>query len=441
MKLIEISKLIDGSIKVLSPDITIMDIAIDSRSIKGGELFFALKGEKDDGHKFIPQALEKGAIGAVMERNLPYPGILVEDTAKSFFKLSSSIRKLFPIPLIGVAGSSGKTTTKELIALALDRNYRIIKSEGNQNTQFSLPIMVFKSPSFNIVIAELGMRKPGDMKLLADITRPDIVVFTHIDKEHLEFFSSFQDVVKEELSILEEADLDVVYNNDDPFLKGLKGISYGIESEADIRGFDIKISDEGTYFSILFPDGPFYKVFLRAWGVHIVEDALASLAVSWLFKIKPESAIEGIERFSPLWGRMETLRLKSGGILIFDGYNANPLSMKRAIETVENLSYKRRLYILGDMLELGIETESSHRELGKILKNVQGDIVLIGKFMEIASDELKGKAIYFKEVDESLDYIKGIILDYDVILIKASRGMKLERIVIEINCYLSLSMI
>jgi UDP-N-acetylmuramoyl-tripeptide--D-alanyl-D-alanine ligase len=130
---------------------------------------------------------------------------------------------------------------------------------------------------------------------------------------------------------------------------------------------------------------------------------------------------------------METLRLKGGGILIFDGYNANPLSMRRAIETVEDLSYRRRLYILGDMLELGGETESSHRELGKRLKNVQGDIVLIGKSMEIAYDELKGRAVYFKEIDDSLDYIKKIISDYDIILVKASRGMGLERIVEEIN--------
>ncbi|MGC9063848.1 MAG: glutamate ligase domain-containing protein, partial [bacterium] len=141
----------------------------------------------------------------------------------------------------------------------------------------------------------------------------------------------------------------------------------------------------------------------------------------------------GIERFSPLWGRMETLRLKSGGILIFDGYNANPLSMKRAIETVESLPYKRRLYIIGDMLELGSETESSHRELGKILKNVQGDIVLIGNFIKIVSEELKEKAVYFTSIDKSLDYIKKIISNYDVILVKASRGMKLERIVKEID--------
>jgi len=433
MKLFEISNILNGRIKELSPSICISDIAIDSRNIKRGELFFALKGEKDDGHNFIPQALEKGAIGAVMDRELPYPGILVEDTTKSLFRLSSRIRELYPTPLIGVAGSSGKTTTKELITLALDRNYKVIKSQGNQNTQFSLPIMVFKTPPFDIAVAELGMRKPGDMKLLAQVVRPNIIVFTHLDKEHLEFFLSFQGVIREELSILEEVDSDVIYNNDDPFLVSLKGISYGIENEADIRGFNIKISDEGTYFNVLFPDGMSYKVFLRVWGVHIVEDAIASLAVSWLLKVKPELAIEGIERFSPLWGRMETLRLKSGGVLIFDGYNANPLSMKKAIETVENLSYKKRLYILGDMLELGVETESCHRKLGKVLKNVRGDIVLIGKFMEMTSDELKGRARYFREIDESLDYIKGIILDYDVILIKASRGMRLERIVEEIK--------
>jgi UDP-N-acetylmuramoyl-tripeptide--D-alanyl-D-alanine ligase len=432
MKLLEISNILEGELKYLSPDILIDEIAIDSRVIKGGELFFALKGEKSDGHNFIPQALEKGAVGAVMDRDLPYPGVLVRDTTDSLFKLSGEIRRCYPIPLVGVAGSSGKTTTKELTALALGKVYKVIKSEGNQNTQFSLPLMIFKTSSFDVAIAELGMRKPGDMKLLSYITRPNIVVFTRIDKEHLEFFPSFEDTVKEELSIVKE-DLDIVYNRDDPFLADLKGLSYGIEGEADIRGFDIKISDEGTSFRVLFPNDVSYEVFLKALGIHIVEDALASLAVGWLLNVKPEQAIEGIERFSPLWGRMETLRLKGGGILIFDGYNANPLSMRRAIETVEDLSYRRRLYILGDMLELGGETESSHRELGKRLKNVQGDIVLIGKSMEIAYDELKGRAVYFKEIDDSLDYIKKIISDYDIILVKASRGMGLERIVEEIN--------
>ncbi|MGB9682641.1 MAG: UDP-N-acetylmuramoyl-tripeptide--D-alanyl-D-alanine ligase [bacterium] len=432
MKLLDISDILEGKLKELSPDTAIDDIAIDSRVITGGELFFALRGEQNDGHNFIPQALEKGAIGAVMDRDLPFPGMIVKDTTASLFRLSREIRRLYPIPLIGVAGSSGKTTTKELIALVLEKDYKVIKSEGNQNTQFSLPLMIFKTPLFNIAIAELGVRKPGDMKLLSDITVPNIVVFTHIDKEHLEFFPSFEYVIKEELSIINES-ISVVYNRDDPFLKGLNGLSYGIKNSADIIGFDIEIQNEGTHFKVLFPDGISHKVFLRAWGVHIVEDALASLAVSWLFKIKPESAIEGIERFSPLWGRMETLRLKSGGILIFDGYNANPLSMKRAIETVESLPYKRRLYIIGDMLELGSETESSHRELGKILKNVQGDIVLIGNFIKIVSEELKEKAVYFTSIDKSLDYIKKIISNYDVILVKASRGMKLERIVKEID--------
>ncbi|MGC9063999.1 MAG: UDP-N-acetylmuramoyl-tripeptide--D-alanyl-D-alanine ligase, partial [bacterium] len=292
MKLLDISDILEGKLKELSPDTAIDDIAIDSRVITGGELFFALRGEQNDGHNFIPQALEKGAIGAVMDRDLPFPGMIVKDTTASLFRLSREIRRLYPIPLIGVAGSSGKTTTKELIALVLEKDYKVIKSEGNQNTQFSLPLMIFKTPLFNIAIAELGVRKPGDMKLLSDITVPNIVVFTHIDKEHLEFFPSFEYVIKEELSIINES-ISVVYNRDDPFLKGLNGLSYGIKNSADIIGFDIEIQNEGTHFKVLFPDGISHKVFLRAWGVHIVEDALASLAVSWLFKIKPESAIEG----------------------------------------------------------------------------------------------------------------------------------------------------
>ncbi|MCX7796186.1 MAG: UDP-N-acetylmuramoyl-tripeptide--D-alanyl-D-alanine ligase [bacterium] len=436
MKIKEIEELVRGKIQNVSPEATVESIAIDSRNVTNNSLFFALKGEKNDGHNFISQAIENGAIGAVMHKKLPFPGILVEDTTQALFDLSSSIRERYPIPLIGVAGSSGKTTTKELIYLVLKEKYRVIRSEGNQNTEFSLPIMVFKPPIFDIAIAELGMRKPGDMKLLARITRPNIVVFTHLDKEHLEFFGSFSDVVKEELSIIDEIkDLEVVYNRDDENLKELKGLSYGILSDADIRGFDINVTKEGTRFKVRYPNGDIFEVKIDAFGKHIVEDVLSALAVGWLFNIPLETAIKGVEAFTPLWGRMEPIRLKNGTLIIFDGYNANPLSMRMAIETINDLDYSKKLFILADMLELGSETESSHRELGEILKNTEGDIILIGEAMINTYKLLDDRSIYFENLESALPYIKNIIYNYDVVLIKGSRGMKLERILEVLNTY------
>lgn len=436
MKLSEIREIIRGKIQNISPETSIDSIGIDSRAVSKGSLFFALKGEKNDGHNFIPQAMENGAIGAVMNRRLPFPGILVEDTTCALFELASGIRERYPIPLIGVAGSSGKTTTKEFIYLVLKERYRVIKSEGNQNTEFSLPIMVFKTPNFEMAIAELGMRKPGDMKLLARITRPNILVFTHLDKEHLEFFSSFEDVIREELSIIDEIeDLRVIYNKDDENLKNLKGLSYGILSDADIKGFDIKLKKEGTTFKVRYPNGDILEVCINAFGRHIVEDALSALAVGWHLRIPSELALKGIEEFTPLWGRMEPIRLSNGTLIIFDGYNANPLSMKMAIETVESLDYKRRLYILGDMLELGNETESAHRSLGELLKDISGDIVLIGEAVNTTYKVIGDRSTYFENLELSLPYIKDIIHTYDVVLIKGSRGMKLERILEVINIY------
>ncbi|MGC8970729.1 MAG: UDP-N-acetylmuramoyl-tripeptide--D-alanyl-D-alanine ligase [bacterium] len=429
MNIGEIASIVNGDIQEIPPDTLIDSIAIDSRNVGKGSLFFALKGEKTDGHNFIHQAMENGAVGTVMHKKLPFPGILVEDTTKALFELASGIRGRYPIPLIGVAGSSGKTTTKEFIYLVLKERYRVIKSEGNQNTEFSLPLMVFKTPNFEIAIAELGMRKPGDMRLLAMITRPDVVVFTHLDREHLEFFNSFDDVIREELSIIDEIEgLQVIYNKDDEHLKGLKGLSYGILSDADIKGFDIKLRKEGTAFKVGYPNGDIFDVYINAFGRHIVEDALSALAIGWLFNIPSELAIKGIEEFKPLWGRMEPIRLSNGTLIIFDGYNANPLSMKMAIDTVESLDYSSRLYILGDMLELGEETEEAHRTLGKLLKDVKGDIILIGRATYITHKLLEDRSLYFEDIESATSYIRAVIPNYDLVLIKGSRGMRLERL-------------
>ncbi len=429
MNIREIAELIDGEIQGLSPVTYVSSIGIDSRIIDRGSLFFALKGENNDGHNFISDAINNGAIGAVMHNRLTYPGIIVTDTTEALFSLSSGIRERFPIPLIGVAGSSGKTTSKELIYLVLKEKFQTIRSEGNQNTQFSLPIMVFKTPRFEVAIAELGMRKPGDMSLLARITRPNAVVFTHLDKEHLEFFNSFEDVVREELSIIEEIEgLKVIFNKDDENLKNLTGVSYGIESGADIRGFYLRIHNEGTSFKVMYPDGESFDVNLKAFGRHMVEDALSALAVGWVYDVPKELAIKGVEDFVPIWGRMQPIRLANGTLVIFDGYNANPLSMKRALETVVSLNFDKKLYILADMLELGNDTESSHRDLGYILKSIDGDIILIGESMGITKSILGERTVYFKDLDSALLYIKESIYRYDMVLIKGSRGMKLERI-------------
>jgi UDP-N-acetylmuramoyl-tripeptide--D-alanyl-D-alanine ligase len=434
MNIGEIADIVGGEILDLSIDTPVDCIAIDSRAVSGGSLFFALKGEKNDGHNFIPQAIDNGAVGAVMHKRLPFPGILVEDTTKALFGLADGIRRRYPIPLVGVAGSSGKTTTKELIYLVLRERYRVIRSEGNQNTEFSLPLMIFKTPGFEVAIAELGMRKPGDMKLLSMITRPDVVVFTHLDVEHLEFFDSFEDVIREELSIIDEIEgLKIIYNKDDKYLKDLNGLTYGILSEADIKGFDIKITREGTDFKVMYPDGNIFDVHLNAFGRHIVEDALSALAVGWLFSIPSEVAIRGIERFTPLWGRMEPIKLDNGTLVIFDGYNANPLSMRMAIQTVASLEYRKRLFILGDMLELGKETESAHRSLGELLKGIDGDIVLIGKAIHTAHSILRDRSVYFENLESGIPYIKGILGNYDLVLIKGSRGMKLEHLIEALN--------
>lgn len=430
MKLGEISSLVNGEIQGLSPETYIRTIGIDSRMIDRGSLFFALKGENNDGHNFISQAISNGAIGAVMHNRLRYPGIIVKDTKEALFNLSSGIRQKYPTPLIGVAGSSGKTTSKEMIYLVLKQKFNALRSEGNQNTQFSLPIMVFKTPKFEIAVAELGMRKPGDMKLLARITRPNTVVFTHLDREHLEFFDSFDDVIKEELSIIQEIEgLKVIYNKDDENLKNLSGISYGIESDSDIRGFGIRVHREGTEFKVLYPSGEIFEVNIRAFGRHMVEDALSALAVGWVYNIPIELSIKGVESFIPIWGRMEPIKLSNGTIIIFDGYNANPLSMKRALETVSSLDFDKKLYILADMLELGSETESSHRDLGYMLLHIDGDVILIGEYMAITNQVLGEKSIYFKDLESALLYIKESIYKYDVVLVKGSRGMKLERLI------------
>jgi UDP-N-acetylmuramoyl-tripeptide--D-alanyl-D-alanine ligase len=425
------------------------NICTDSRKVKAGDLFIPIKGERFDGHDFITQSLSTGAAGALSSRDIdPFEGkvlIKVKDTLAAMKNLASWYRIRFKIPFIGITGSVGKTSTKDMIASVLSQKFNVLKTQGNFNNEIGLPLTIFNLDCFHeAAVIEMGMSGFGEISRLTSIVKPQIAVITNIGLSHIEKLGSRQNILKAKLEILEglAADGLVVLNGDDKLLSGMrdllkfKTVFFGIEDGVDYQAYNIKTDGEnGTRFEILIRNRE-YSVHVRVPGIHNVHNALAAIAVGVELGLPAESIIEGISEFTS--GKMRMNIITHGNIKIIDDvYNASPQSMYAALDVLKDIGEQRRtIAVLGDMLEMGEWAQAEHIDIGKYAAEKKINcLAAVGAYSGFTVQGavkagMEPKNTYsFKNTDEAINFLREYLNDGDVILVKGSRAMKMEDIV------------
>ena len=419
--------------------------SIDSRTVQPGELFFAVKGEHMDGHDFVTQALEKGAAAAVVRGDLRAryalkTGLItVDDTLVALQILASAVRRLWGKPLVGVTGSTGKTTTKEAIAHVLATRFRVLKSEGNFNNHFGLPLMLLKiEPEHDLAVIEMGMSHAGEIAALAKIAQPEIGVVTNVAPVHLEFFDSVASIARAKYELIEAlpAGGTAILNGDDEYVsqfgRDFRGnvVLYGLRASADVRAENIEPQgSEGSTFDVVV-DGCREKAVLRLVGTHNVYNALAAVAAGLNRGLSPSEAVAALATLAPADKRGQVVKL--GNITaINDCYNCNPKALEAMVDALAGMPAKRRIVVVGAMLELGPAGDDLHRQAGQHIATKKIDLLLgvrgQAQQMVEAAREAGMRAEFVATPEEAGEWLARETRDGDVVLLKASRGVKLER--------------
>jgi UDP-N-acetylmuramoyl-tripeptide--D-alanyl-D-alanine ligase len=431
-------------------------ISTDSRTIGEGELFIALKGRHFDGHHFALEVLGKKSGGVVIEedkaRDIRWNGyrpkavIAVKDTLRALGDLARDRRRRYRTPVVALTGSNGKTTTKEMISACLETTFPILKTRGNLNNLIGLPLTLLNlTEKERVVILEMGMSVPGEIRELTEIAEPDVGLITNIQKVHLEGMGSLERVKEEKGELFRRMRRDgtILVNQNDPHVIDLAGefpgqkITFGVEKSADVMAKEVRLKgQEGTAFKLIL-EGEEIDMVLPLLGRHFVSSALAAVAAASLFGIEVKKSKEVLERFQPFPMRMEIIRLEGGKTLINDAYNANPRSVELALETLTEVKGEgRAIAVLGDMLELGDSAEEAHQQLGEKVKELSIDFLLtMGEKAPLVAESAMRhgfdpkRARVVEDHSEAISILQGMIREGDWILIKGSRGMTMEKIV------------
>lgn len=421
----------------------ITGVVIDSRKAEPGSLFIALKGEKTDGHRFIGSAFEKGARAVICEHmpeNPAGPCILVKDSLRALQQLASFYRQQLPVRTIGITGSVGKTSTKEMIASVLSRHYRVHKTEGNFNNVIGLPLTVFGiQETDEIAVLEMGIEDFGEMHCMSEVARPDIVVMTNIGRCHLEHLGDLDGVLRAKSEIFDFMNPKgtVFVNGDDPKLAlivdvhGTAPVHFGFSPKNDVWADNIRLNEEGST-AVIHPDRhTSFEVEIHIPGEHSVRNAAAAAAVGVFLGLSVPEIQQGIARARTIAGRNNVIRTESLTI-IDDCYNANPTSTEASINVLKNRK-TRRVAILGDMLELGREEKSLHYETGAYAGKAGIDLVLcVGPLSRNLYDgalSAGADAVYFPNKEVLKKKLPELLNKGDTVLVKASHGMGLSEIV------------
>jgi UDP-N-acetylmuramoyl-tripeptide--D-alanyl-D-alanine ligase len=416
-------------------------LSIDSRTIKEGELFVALKGVNFDGHDFLEDALQKGG-GAVVAAPSHKPAeektlIRVKDTLAALQDLARHARRRVDVPVFGITGTNGKTTTKELLASILGQSRKVLKTQGNMNNNIGLPLCLANMRGDETaMVLEMGSNAEGDIRLLCEIAGPGSAVITNVGPAHLEGFGSLETVRKTDLEILDYVQ-SASANADDLFLmEGLKEFSgrlgtYGIDNSADVRAEDILLEEKAARFTIRFKDGRRTGVRLGIAGRMNIYNALAAASAAEGLGLDPGQIKSGLESFTGVPMRMEIKEI-FGALVISDVYNANPASMGEALRELIRLKKQRTIAVLGDMLELGRHSGGAHRDLMKLMSDLNVDVfIAVGSEMERASLEFKGICYRADDPAGARAVLLSICREGDTVLVKGSRGMRMERVLAE----------
>ncbi|MBE0556032.1 MAG: UDP-N-acetylmuramoyl-tripeptide--D-alanyl-D-alanine ligase [Proteobacteria bacterium] len=434
----------------------ITGVSTDSRTVRKGDVFFALRGDRFDGHNFLTKASGMGAYAAVIEErwastnepllaSLRLPLVVVQDAVQSLGELASAYRRQFSIPLIAVVGSNGKTTTKEMISAVLKRRFSVLSTEGNLNNHIGVPQTIFTlEKTHDVAVLELGTNHFGEVDTLCRIAQPTHGMITNIGSEHLEFFGDLDGVARAEgelavwLRTHRGPSARVIVNNDDPVVRKLfrgfgMAMTYGMTSgSVDLQG--TITTDRSSRSSVLIlqtEGGRPVAVRLSVPGRHSAMNALAAAAVGRALRVPFTEIKKALESFRPANKRTHIKRI-AGITILDDTYNANPDSVRAALETLEGLpSEGKKIAVLGDMLELGGQSEAEHRAIGDTLSG--GSVEYLLTYGEQAQAIHDAAAVSFKahydQKNMLAEYLIELVTPGDAVLVKGSRGMRMEDVV------------
>ena len=417
----------------------------DSRKVRSGDLFVALKGAKADGHDFAEAAINHGAVAALVSRPISekLPSIVVEDTLRAYGEIAAGYRKLTGVKVVGITGSVGKTTTKEMTASVLEAAYHTAKTEGNHNNNLGLPMTIMDMPeNTEVAVLEMGMNHSGEMEYLSSIARPDLAIITNIGTMHIEHLGTREGILQAKLEIMRGMPEDGagVFNGDEPLLWNIRAIGkhkkyyYGIENHAcDVTATDIVELDDGVRF-VVHGFGQQFELFVPMLGRHAVYNALAATTVGLLLGVKPEQIRARFSSFHNT-GMRQKIYVKNGVTIIEDCYNAGPESTEAALDVLAGIKTDgRRIAVLGDMLELGNRSAAEHYRIGRL---AVGKADLLLTYGEHSVRTLTGAITggmnpkntdHFDTHEDMANMLKMRVSEGDVVLFKGSRGMRMEKV-------------
>ena len=434
-----------GKISARFEHLRVSRMQSDSRKVRSGDLFVALKGAKADGHDFAETAINHGAVAALVSRPISekLPSIEVEDTLCAYGEIAAGYRKLTGVKVVGITGSVGKTTTKEMTASILEAVYHTAKTEGNHNNNLGLPMTIMDMPeNTEVAVLEMGMNHSGEMEYLSDIARPDLAIITNIGTMHIEHLGTREGILQAKLEIMRGMPDDGagVFNGDEPLLWNIRAIGkhkkyyYGIENHAcDVTATDIVELDDGVRF-VVHGFGQQFELFVPMLGRHAVYNALAATTVGLLLGVKPEQIQARFSSFHNT-GMRQKIYVKNGVTIIEDCYNAGPESTEAALDVLAGIKTDgRRIAVLGDMLELGNRSAAEHYRIGRL---AVGKADLLLTYGEHSVRTLTGAITggmnpkntdHFDTHEDMAHMLKMRVSEGDVVLFKGSRGMRMEKV-------------
>ena len=438
----DIIRVTNGKLLCGDEETICVNFSKDTRTIQKGDIYIGLKGEKFDGSKFWKQALENGAEGVIiqgqeiskeeMEKYSNKIIIEVENTLEALYEIARYKRSLYDIPVIAITGSVGKTSTKDIIASVVSTQYKTLKTEGNNNNNIGLPLTILKLKDHEAVVIEMGMNHFGEISLLTSIAKPTLSVITNIGTAHIGNLGSRENILKAKLEILEGIKKPkLIINNDNDLLH-----KWYLENKEKVEihpyslknAKDIELKEESSTFKTIINNE--LEITVPVGGEHFVYNALCAIEVGKLLNISDEKIQKGIAEFELTKKRMDIRKLKNGAILINDSYNASYESMKASLEYLSKYPGKRKIAVLGDMFELGEYSTELHEKVGKeVTKNKIDILICSGENSKyIINNSSMVEKYYLKNNEEILEKLQQILSDGDVVLVKASNGMKFYEI-------------